>query len=368
MDQFTGTRSVATSHAFDGAALQTYLAQNLPGFEGPLTVEQFKGGQSNPTYKLLTPRRAYVMRSKPGPAAKLLPSAHAVEREFRVMRALAGSGVPVPQMLLLCEDEAVIGRTFYIMEFVDGRVLWDQSLPGMSNTERGAIYDAMNRVIAALHTVDFVAAGLLDYGKPGNYFDRQIGRWSKQYMASITEPIDEMDRLMAWLPEHMPASARDDTQVSVVHGDFRLDNLVFHKTETRVMAVLDWELSTIGHALADFSYHCMAWHIPPGTFRGIGGLDHAALGIPAEADYVRRYCERVGERVGTRSARKLQPEALAADWNFYLAYNLFRLASITQGIAKRVVDGIASSAQAKATGASTRPLAEMAWTFAQKTR
>ena len=368
MDQFTGTRHVASSHAFDTAALDAYLAQQLPGYAGPLTVEQFKGGQSNPTYKLLTPQRAYVMRSKPGPAAKLLQSAHAVEREFRVMRALAGTGVPVAQMLLLCEDEAVIGRAFYIMEFMDGRVLWDQSLPGLSNSERAAIYDEMNRVIAALHTVDVAGAGLLDYGRPGNYFDRQIGRWSKQYVASITEPIDEMDRLMAWLPAHMPASARDDTQVSVVHGDFRLDNLVFHKTEARVIAVLDWELSTIGHPLADFSYHCMAWHIPPGTFRGIGGLDHVALGIPSEAEYVRRYCDRVGDRFGAQSARKLQPEALAADWNFYLAYNLFRLASITQGIAKRVVDGIASSAQAKATGASTRPLAEIAWTFAQKAR
>jgi len=199
------------------------------------------------------------------------------------------------------------------------------------------------------------SAGLADYGKPGNYFDRQIGRWSKQYLASITEPIEEMDRLIAWLPAHMPASARDDSRVSVVHGDYRLDNLVFHKTEPRVIAVLDWELSTVGHPLADFSYHCMAWHIPPGTFRGIGGLDHAALGIPDEQEYVRRYCERTG---------RARPEALAADWNFYLAYNLFRLASITQGIAKRVVDGIAASEQARATGASTRPLAKMAWQFA----
>ena len=357
MEQFTGTRTVSDSHAFDVAALQAHLAAHLPGFAGPLSVEQFKGGQSNPTYKLLTPARAYVLRSKPGPAAKLLPSAHAIEREFRVMHALAGSDVPVAQMLLLCEDEAVIGRAFYVMEFMDGRVLWDQSLPGLTNAERGAIYDEMNRVIAALHQVDVGAAGLAGYGKPGNYFERQIGRWSKQYLASITETIDEMDRLIAWLPAHMPATALDSSQVSVVHGDYRLDNLVFHKTEPRVIAVLDWELSTIGHPLADFSYHCMAWHIPPGTFRGIGGLDHAALGIPSEQDYVRRYCQRTG---------RARPEDLAADWNFYLAYNLFRLASITQGIAKRVVDGIASSAQAKATGASTRPLAQMAWQFAER--
>ena len=356
MEHFTGTKPVASSHAFDVGALQAYLLATLPGFAGPLTVEQFKGGQSNPTYKLLTPARSYVMRTKPGPAAKLLPSAHAVEREFRVMKGLAGSGVPVAQMHVLCEDEAVIGRAFYVMEFMDGRVLWDQSLPGMTAAERGAIYDEMNRVIAALHSVDVAAAGLADYGKPGNYFERQIGRWSKQYLASVTEPIAEMDRLIAWLPAHMPAGARDGTQVAVVHGDFRLDNLVFHKTEPRVIAVLDWELSTLGHPLADFSYHCMAWHIPPGVFRGIGGLDLAALGIPSEAEYVRRYCERTG---------RSDAAALAADWNFYLAYNLFRLASITQGIAKRVVDGTAASAQARATGAATRTLAEMAWRFAQ---
>ncbi len=296
------------------------------------------------------------MRSKPGPASKLLPSAHAVEREFRVMHALAGTAVPVPRMHLLCEDEAVIGRAFYVMEFMDGRVLWDQSLPGMSKAERGAIYE-MNRVIAALHSVNVNAPGLVGYGKPGSYFERQIGRWSKQYLASITEPIAEMHSLIDWLPAHMPATARDETQVSVVHGDFRLDNLVFHKTEPRVLAVLDWELSTLGHPLADFSYHCMAWHIPPGTFRGIGGLDYAALGIPSQDDYVKRYCQRTG---------RADPQALAADWNFYLAYNLFRLASITQGIAKRVVDGTASSAQARATGSSTRPLAHMAWQFAQR--
>jgi aminoglycoside phosphotransferase (APT) family kinase protein len=359
MEHFTGTRAVAASHAFDIAALQAYLERELPGFAGPLSVEQFKGGQSNPTYKLLTPGCAYVMRSKPGPASKLLPSAHAVEREFRVMKALAGSDVPVARMELLCEDEAVIGRAFYVMQFMDGRVLWDQALPGLAPEDRRAIYDEMNRVMAALHNVDPTAAGLADFGRPGNYFERQIGRWSKQYLASITEPIAEMDRLIAWLPAHLPASARDDTQVSVVHGDYRLDNLVFDREAPRIIAVLDWELSTIGHPLADFSYHCMAWHIEPGTFRGIGGLDHAALGIPSEAEYVRRYCERTG---------RADPAALMIDWNFYLAYNLFRLASITQGIAKRVVDGIASSAQAKATGAATRPLAEMAWRFAQAAR
>jgi aminoglycoside phosphotransferase (APT) family kinase protein len=359
MDHFIGTKAVADSHAFDVNALQAHLQQHLPGFAGPLTVEQFKGGQSNPTYKLITPGRSYVMRSKPGPAARLLPSAHAIEREFRVMKGLHGRGVPVAEMLVLCEDEAVIGRAFYVMEFMDGRVLWDQALPEMSVAERGAIYDEMNRVMAALHNADVVAAGLADYGKPGNYFERQIGRWSKQYLASVTETITEMDRLIDWLPAHLPASALDGGQVSVVHGDYRLDNLVFHKSEPRIIAVLDWELSTLGHPLADFSYHCMAWHIPPGVFRGIGGLDHAALGIPTEREYVRRYCERTGERTGSA-------DALMTDWNFYLAYNLFRLASITQGIAKRVVDGTAASAQARATGAATRKLAELAWGFAQQ--
>ena len=357
MDQHSGTRPIADSQQFDATALRQWLQAHVPGLAGPLTIEQFKGGQSNPTFKLSTPGGTYVMRSKPGPAAKLLPSAHAIEREYRVMAALAGHGVPVPQMLALCEDESVIGRAFFIMSFAQGRVLWDQSLPGMGRAERGAIYDDMNRVIAALHCVDAGAAGLTNYGKPGNYFERQIARWGKQYLASVTQPIDAMDDLMAWLPAHMPASARDESKVAVVHGDFRLDNLVFHPTEPRVIAVLDWELSTLGHPLADFSYHCMAWHIPPGAFRGIGGLDHAALGIPLEADYIRRYCERTGLAT---------PQALASDWNFYLAYNLFRMAAILQGIAKRVEDGTAASEQARQAGAGARPMAELGWRFAQQ--
>ena len=270
-DHFIGTREVSGSHAFDIPALGTYLSQHLEGFQGPLTVQIFKGGQSNPTYKLITPGRAYVMRTKPGPVAKLLPSAHAVEREFKVMQGLAGTDVPAPRMHCLCEDESVIGRAFFIMEFVEGRVLWDQSLPGMTKVERAEIYDEMNRVIGALHRVPFAERGLAGYGKPGNYFERQIGRWSKQYSASITQPIDEMDQLMAWLPAHVPAAAMDPAMVSIVHGDFRLDNLIFHPSQPRILAVLDWELSTLGHPLADLSYHCMGWHIPPGTFRGIGG-------------------------------------------------------------------------------------------------
>ncbi len=356
MDQFTGTRPLSEQHGFDTASLARWLADHVADFEGPLAAEQFKGGQSNPTFKLTTPRRTYVMRAKPGPAARLLPSAHAIEREYRVMAALRPQGVPVPEMLALCEDESVIGRAFYVMGFVEGRVLWNQALPEATAAERGAIYDEMNRVIAALHKVDVAAAGLADYGRPGNYFERQIGRWSKQYVASITQPIEAMDRLIDWLPDHMPASARDESKVAVVHGDYRLDNLVFHAREARVLAVLDWELSTIGHPLADFSYHCMAWHIPPGAFRGIGGLDHAALGIPVEREYMRRYCERTGLAT---------PDELARDWNFYLAYNLFRMAAILQGIAKRVEDGTAASEQARQAGAGARPLAELGWQFAQ---
>ncbi|APW42507.1 phosphotransferase family protein [Rhodoferax saidenbachensis] len=356
-DHFVGTRSVSEKHAFDTAALTAWLDKNLAGFVGPLSVEMFKGGQSNPTYKLITPAKSYVMRAKPGPVAKLLPSAHAVEREFAVMGGLHGTGVPVPRMYCLCEDESVIGRAFYVMEFMQGRVLWDQALPGMTPAERGAIYDEMNRVISALHTVKFAERGLAGYGKPGNYFERQIGRWSKQYVASITQPIPEMDKLMEWLPQHIPAMAKDDSMVSIVHGDFRLDNLMFDAENPKVIAILDWELSTLGHPLADFSYHCMAWHIPSGVFRGIGGLDFAALGIPLEDDYIRLYCERTG---------LVRPEQLKADWNFYMAYNMFRIAAIMQGIAKRVEAGTASSAQAVSSAAGARPLAEMAWQFAQK--
>jgi aminoglycoside phosphotransferase (APT) family kinase protein len=357
MSTFEGTKPVSDQHRFDVGALQAYLQAQLPGFEGPLSVEQFKGGQSNPTFKLVTPTQAYVMRSKPGPVAKLLPSAHAIEREFRVMRALANTDVPVARMHLLCEDESLIGRAFYVMEHVAGRVLWEQALPALDKPQRGPIYDEMNRVIAALHRVDPAAIGLADYGKPGNYFERQIARWSRQYQASITEPIEAMDRLIEWLPAHIPPGARDETQVGIVHGDFRLDNLIFHPSEPRVLAVLDWELSTLGHPLADFSYHCMAWHIPHTMGRGIGGLDAPALGIPSEADYVRRYCERT---------RRSDAVALAADWNFYLAYNLFRIAAILQGIAKRVEDGTAASTEAREAGAGARPLAQLGWAFARQ--
>ena len=349
-EEFIGTQPVAERQRFDAAALERYLVDHVEGFTGPLTVEQFKGGQSNPTFKLTTPTRAYVMRAKPGPAAKLLPSAHAIEREYRVMDALAATDVPVAKMYALCEDESVIGRAFYVMEFVAGRVLWDQSLPDLSPTERGAIYAEMNRVIAALHNVDYGAIGLGDFGKPGNYFARQIARWAKQYKASETEHIDAMEQLIAWLPEHIPA---DDGATSIVHGDYRLDNLIFHPTEPRILAILDWELSTIGHPLADFSYHLMSWHIKPEGFRGIAGLDLAALGIPSQSEYITMYGKATGR--GT-----------IHDVDFYLAYNMFRIAGILQGIMKRVVDGTAASAQAAAAGSRARLMAELGWTYAQR--
>ncbi len=356
-DQFIGTRPATGRYALDSIALERWFTEHIENFSGPLRIEMFKGGQSNPSYKLTTPKKKYVMRSKPGPSSELLPSAHAIEREFRVMQSLGGTAVPVPAMLALCEDESVLGRAFYVMEHVEGRVLWNQSLPDLGKADRAAIYDEMNRVISALHTVDYAQLGLADFGKPGNYFERQIGRWSRQYRASVTEPIAEMDRLMEWLPANIPPMARDPKMVSIVHGDYRMDNLMFATQGAEVLAVLDWELSTLGHPLADFSYHCMAWHIPPGDFRGIGGLDLGTLGIPTESEYIRKYCDRTGWA---------SPQDLMADWCFYLSYNLFRMAAILQGIAKRANDGTASSADARRSAAGAVPLAKMAWAFAQK--
>jgi aminoglycoside phosphotransferase (APT) family kinase protein len=346
---FAGTRPMDERHRLEPRALAAYLEDRIEDFSGPLTLEQFRGGQSNPTYLLGTPGRRYVLRAKPGPAAKLLPSAHAVEREFRVITALARAGLPVPRTYCLCEDESVVGRAFYVMQYVEGRVLWEQSLPGMDPKERAAIYGEMNRVIAQLHRVDYSAAGLADYGKPGNYFARQIARWTRQYQASETGKIEAMDRLIAWLPGNIPPG--DET--AVVHGDYRMDNLIFHPREPRILAILDWELSTLGHPLADFSYHCMGWHIPPGAFRGIAGLDLEALGIPREADYIAAYTARTG-RAGI------------GHWDFYLAYNLFRIAAILQGIMKRALDGTAASAEALDAGRRARPLAELGWTHAEK--
>ena len=344
--------ATASQDPFDIAALEAYLRAHVVGFAGPIQATRFKGGQSNPTYLLSTPQRQYVMRSKPAPVAQLLPSAHAVEREFRLQAALVGSAVPVAGMHCLCEDESVIGRAFYVMDFVEGRIFWEQSLPDIEPAERAALYDELNRVIAALHGVDFAALGLTDYGKAGNYFSRQVDRWTRQYRASETGSIEAMDRLIEWLPLHIPQE--ENPQVSLVHGDYRLDNVIFHPTEPRILAVIDWELSTLGHPLADFAYHLMSWHIVPGVaMRGLAGLDLEALGIPRESEYIAAYERRIG-----RSA--------AGDWNYYLAYNLFRIAAILQGIAKRVHEGTASSPQAAEYGRQATPLAELGWRFAQQ--
>jgi aminoglycoside phosphotransferase (APT) family kinase protein len=285
-----------------------------------------------------------VLRRKP--PGKLLPSAHAVDREYRVIRALAATDVPVARALALCDDAAVIGTAFYVMEYVGGRVFWDPRLPELAVGERGAIHDEINRVIAALHGVDPEAAGLGDYGRTGEYIARQVSRWSKQYQASETEQIEAMDNLIAWLPENIPSAE----ETRIVHGDYRIDNVIFDPVEPRILAVLDWELSTLGHPLADFAYHCMVWRIPPGVFRGLGGLDLALLGIPTEREYVEAYCRRTG-RAG------IEPR----DWEYYMVYNMFRIAAIVQGVMARALQGNASSAQALETGRAARPLAEMAW-------
>ncbi|HXZ48501.1 MAG TPA: phosphotransferase [Usitatibacter sp.] len=344
LDAYRGTRPVAEAHRFDVAAVERYMREHVEGFSGPLAVEQFRGGQSNPTFRLSAGGRSYVMRRKP--PGKLLPSAHAVDREYRVITALAKTDVPVARTYALCTDESVIGAVFYLMEYVEGRVLWDPRLPGMRPAERRAIYDETNRVIAALHRVDYEAIGLGDYGKPGNYFRRQIDRWSRQYKASETETIEAMDRLIEWLPRNIPAG--DAT--TIVHGDFRIDNMIFHQAEPRVLAVLDWELSTLGHPLADFSYHMMAWRLSAEEFRGLRGSDLAALGIPGEAEYLARYLERTGF-----------PAPGERDWGFCMAYNMFRAAAIFQGVMARAVAGNAASAQALDTGRRARPMAELGW-------
>ena len=343
-EQFIGTKPVEERHRIDVASLQKFLG--FPVGE----IEQFKGGQSNPTYRITAADgRRFALRRKP--PGKLLPSAHAVDREYRVIKALHGVGFPVARPHVLCEDDAVIGTAFYVMDCVEGRVLWDQALPGMSRAERAGIWDELNRVIAKLHQIDYRAVGLEGFGKPGSYVERQVARWTKQYQASETERVEAMDNLIAWLPKNIPP----ETGTSVVHGDYRLDNAIFHPTEPRILAVLDWELSTLGDPLVDFAYHCMSWHIPPGQFRGIAGLDFEDLGIPSEEEYVGRYCERTGRN-------SINP----SHWDFYLAYNLFRIAAILQGILKRVVDGTAASAHARDAGSRARPMAELGWRQVEK--
>jgi aminoglycoside phosphotransferase (APT) family kinase protein len=330
--------------AIDAARLGRWIADTLGGPDTAVQVTPLKGGQSNPTYLVTRGPERYVLRRKP--PGVLLQSAHAVDREYRVLAALAGSDVPVARVHALCEDASVIGTAFYMMDFVEGRVLWDPSLPGVTPPERARMYDDLNRVIAALHTVDPAAVGLSDFGKQGDYIARQVARWSRQYQASRTETIDAMDRLMAWLPDHIPP----DDETRVVHGDYRLDNVIFHSSEPRILAVLDWELSTLGHPLADLAYHCLAWRFEPGLFRGLVGHDLAALGIPTEAEHVAAYCRRT-RRAGVA----------AGDWEYYMAYNMFRLAAIMQGIMARALQGTAASTEALEMGRRARPLAELAW-------
>ena len=335
------TAEVREQHRFDTAALERYLRVHVTGFSGALTVKQFRGGQSNPTYYLTAGGKEYVLRRKP--PGKLLPSAHAVDREYRVITALGTTGFPVPRTYALCTDPSVIGTVFYIMDCVHGRVITDPAIPGLTPSARSAMYDSLSHVLARLHTVDWQALGLADFGKPGNYFARQIHRWTQQYRASETEKIEAMERLIAWMPEHIPPG--DET--TLVHGDFRLGNVIIHPSEPRVAAVLDWELSTLGHPLADLAYNCLPYRFTR-EWEGLADKNLTELGIPTEEEYVAAYCRR--------TARAEIP-----DWSFCLAFAMFRLAAIAQGIMGRVIAGTANDPNARERGARARPLAESAW-------
>jgi aminoglycoside phosphotransferase (APT) family kinase protein len=341
------TGEVRSAHQFDVAALERYMREHVDGFRGPLAVRQFKGGQSNPTFLLTAGGKRYVMRKKP--PGKLLASAHQVDREYRVIRALADTDVPVAKTYALCTDDGVIGAAFYIMDCVEGRIFRDPQLPGLSREERAAVYDEMNDVLARLHRVDYEAIGLGDYGKPGNYFERQIGRWTKQYQAAQTDDVEAMNNLIAWLPTHIPPG--DET--CIAHGDFRLENSIYHPTEPRMLALLDWELSTLGHPLADLAYNCLLYHMNSPTQGTLVGIDFAAMGLPTEQEYVADYCRRTG-----------RPDV--EHWDFYLAFSLFRLASIAQGVYKRGLDGNASSEQAMTYGTICQLLAYLAWSMVEK--
>lgn len=344
------TIPVREMHRFDERALERFLIERVAGFEPPLVVRQFEGGQSNPTFLLAgasgAGQRRYVMRKKP--PGKLLPSAHAVDREFRVISALAKTDVPVAKTVAFCDDDTVIGTAFYVMEHVEGRVFRDPTLPGMAPAERAAIYDSMNDVLARLHRVDVAAVQLSDFGRPGSYFERQLSRWTRQYELAKTAEIPSMSALIEWLPEHVPSG--DET--TLVHGDYRLENMIFHPTEPRVVALLDWELSTLGHPLADLAYNCIHYHSAGATTKGIESVDFATSGIPSEADYVSAYCRRTGR-------------ADVPDFPFCLAFSLFRLAAIAQGVYARGLQGNASSASATTMGDSARHLADTAWALAQ---
>jgi aminoglycoside phosphotransferase (APT) family kinase protein len=344
-----GLRDTPTQHAFDPARLTEWMRARIAGFSGPVEVRQFAGGQSNPTYLVQSPDFRYVLRRKP--PGKLLPSAHAVDREFRVLAALAGSQVPVARVYALCEDPEVIGSAFYVMDYVEGRIFWDALLPEVAAAGRRAVYGEMVRVLAALHSVDYAALGLADFGKPGNYIERQVARWTQQYRASETEKIEAVERLIDWLPKHIPAGE----QTSIVHGDFRLDNTIFHPTEPRILAVLDWELSTLGHPLVDLAYYCMRYHLSAAEFRGLGGVDVKAYMIPTEADCVAEYCR-------LRGIAPVSPQ----DWTYYSAFCMFRLAGILQGVLARALQGNASSATALQAGRRARPLAELGWKLVQQ--
>ncbi|MBW7851599.1 MAG: phosphotransferase [Rhodospirillales bacterium] len=343
-NEIPGAGPVRAGHAFDETALARRLESTIPGFHGPLSVNQFDGGQSNPTFHLRSAGGDYVLRKRP--PGKLLPSAHAIDREYRVMKALADSDVPVPRMLAYCDDDSVIGTAFYVMDYVPGRILTDPLLPGMPPAERAAIYDAMNDTLARLHRFDWRAAGLADYGRPENYLARQLARWAKQYDATRTEDVPAMDRLRGWLEANMPA----DEEPTIAHGDFRIGNLVFHPTEPRVLAILDWELSTLGAPLGDLAFNCMTYHLPAGhrISGGFVGADTAALGIPDETSYLDAYCRRTGR------------DAIPA-WRYYMAFSLYRTAAIQQGVYARALQGNASSSFAKAFGESWRMVAETGW-------
>lgn len=336
------TTAVRQGHEINRERLDRHLSEHLEGYGGPLEIRQFEGGQSNPTFLLHTPDRDYVLRKKP--PGQLLPSAHQVEREHRVMTALRATGLPVPQTYLLCADESIIGTPFFVMACVDGRVFRQPHLPGLSPDDRSAMYEDMADVLARLHTVDIAAVGLSDYGKPGNFYLRQIARWGQQYIAAKTDDMTAMDRLMEWLPANIPPG--DET--SIVHGDYRVENLIFHPTEPRIVAIVDWELSTLGHPLADLAYNCLTYHLPADALGRADAADGDRRGIPSEAEYIAAYCRRTG-RAGV------------PNWNFYLAFSMFRLASILQGVYARGLQGNAASSYALQRGAAARAIADRAW-------
>ena len=349
IEKFGGTKEIAEAHKFDATQLEAYMHAHVEGFVGPLKIRQFKGGQSNPTYQLITPTHKYVMRRKP--PGKLLPSAHAVDREYKVITALHSVGFPVPRTYCLCEDESIVGTMFYIMEMVEGRIFWDPRLPDLPPAERRPIFEAKIKTLAQLHNIDYAAIGLSEFGKPGNYFARQISRWTKQYQASETQNIDSMNRLIEWLPNHIP----DDDVTSIVHGDYRLDNMVLHPSKPQVRAVLDWELSTLGHPLGDFTYHLMQWYLPSegASTSSLLGADFVALNIPTAEEYTELYCAHT------------QRDKIS-NMDFYIAYNMFRLAGILQGIIGRVRDGTASNEHAAQMAERVQPLADTGWHYAQR--